>query len=300
MSQQQREAIDTMVRNSPLDLGGEVAEQRVVLDALLTAHPLPDDVVVAPLTLRGVPALSVEIDGQPNQGTVLYFHGGAFALGSAEGSLGLAAELARRAGVRVVTVDYRLAPESPFPAASDDALAAYGGLLDREGSAARIAVAGESAGGNLAVVTLLAVRDSDWPAPVAGLLMSPWADLAVTGRSAVDKADVDPALTAGALRTRARDYLGALDPSSAAVSPVHADLTGLPPLLVQVGSHEILLDDAVRLVARAAAADVAVTLDVTPQVPHVFQAFAGLLDEGAAALDRAAGFLRGHLSAAAA
>ena len=295
MSQQQRDAIHDMLANTPLDLGGDIAEQRVILNQLLTAHPHPDDVIVLPVTLDGVPALSVEIDGQTSEGTVLYFHGGVFAMGSAQASVGLASDLARRAHMRVVTVDYRLAPENPYPAAPVDALAAYRGLLKAEGEGARIAVAGESAGGNLAVVTLAGIRDSELPPPFAGVVMSPWTDLAVTGESSITKAEIDPALTAKALRTRARDYLGELDPASAAVSPIHADLTGLPPLLIQAGSHEILLDDATRLAAKAAANNVAVILDITPEVPHVFQAFAGLLEEGHAALDRAAAFLRSHL-----
>ena len=295
MSTQQREAIHGILANAPLDLGGDIAEQRVILNQLLTAHPHPDDVIVSPVTLDGVPALSVEIDGQTSEGTVLYFHGGVFAMGSAEASVGLASDLARRAHMRVVTVDYRLAPENPYPAAPEDAIAAYRGLLKAEGEGARIAIAGESAGGNLAVVTLVGIRDSKLPPPFACVVMSPWTDLAVTGESTITKAEIDPALTAKALRTRARDYLGELDPASAVVSPIHADLTGLPPLLIQAGSHEILLDDATRLAAKAAADNVAVILDITPEVPHVFQAFAGLLEEGHAALDRAAAFLRNHL-----
>jgi epsilon-lactone hydrolase len=297
MSQHQRDALNSLMIDSPLDVGGDITDQRVVLNQMLTAHPLPDDVVVSPLTLEGVPALSVEIDGQASDCTVLYFHGGVFAMGSAQESLGLASDLARRANMRVVTVDYRLAPEDPYPAAADDAIAAYRGLLDAEGDSARIAIAGESAGGNLAMVTLLSIRDSALPMPFAGVLMSPWSDLAVTGESSTSKADIDPALTAPALRTRARDYLGELDPASPLVSPIYADLTGLPPLLIQAGSHEILLDDATRLAAKAAADDVAVTLDITPEVPHVFQAFAGMLDEGDEALDRAAAFLRNHVGA---
>jgi monoterpene epsilon-lactone hydrolase len=297
MSQHQRDALNTLMTNSPLDLGGDITEQRAILDQLLTAHPLPDDVIVSPIALGGVPALSVEIDGQASDGTVLYFHGGVYAMGSAQASLGLASDLARRAHMRVVTVDYRLAPENPYPAAPEDAIAAYRGLLDAEGDTTRIAIAGESAGGNLAVVTLVSIRDAALPTPFAGVLMSPWTDLAVTGDSSTTKADIDPALTAPALRTRARDYLGDLDPASPIVSPIHADLTGLPPLLIQAGSHEILLDDATRLAAKAAADNVAVILDITPEVPHVFQAFAGLLDEGDRALDRAAAFLRNHVGA---
>jgi acetyl esterase/lipase len=297
MSQLQRDTLNTILTNAPLDLGGGVTEQRVILNQLLTAHPLPDDVIVSPITLGGVSTLSIEIDGQASEGIVLYFHGGVFAMGSAQASLGLASDLARRAHMRVVTVDYRLAPESPYPAGPEDALAAYRGLLEAEGDTARIAIAGESSGGNLAVVTLVSIRDSALSTPFAGVLMSPWADLAVTGESSITKAEIDPALTAPALRTRARDYLGELDPASAIVSPIYADLTGLPPLLIQAGSHEILLDDATRLAAKAAADDVAIILDITPEVPHVFQAFAGLLDEGGEALDRAAAFLRSHVGA---
>jgi acetyl esterase/lipase len=297
MSQLQRHTLNAILTNAPLDLGGDVAEQRVILNQLLTAHPLPNDVIVSPITLGGVSALSIEIDGQASEGTVLFFHGGVFAMGSAQASLGLASDLARHAHMRVVTVDYRLAPESPYPAGPEDAIAAYRGLLEAEGDAARIAIAGESSGGNLAVVTLVSIRDSALPAPFAGLLMSPWTDLAVTGESSITKADIDPALTAPALRTRARDYLGELDPASAMVSPIYADLTSLPPLLIQAGSHEILLDDATRLAAKAAGDNVAVILDITPEVPHVFQAFAGILDEGNDALDRAAAFLLSHVGA---
>lgn len=295
MSQQQRDAIHGMLANAPLDLGGDIAEQRIILNQLLTAHPYPDDVLVSPVTLEGVPALSVEIDGQRSEGTVLYFHGGVFAMGSAQASVGLASDLARRAHMRVVTVDYRLAPEHPYPAASADAIAAYRGLLKSEGDSALIAIAGESAGGNLAMVTLVGIRDAELPPPFAALVMSPWADLAVTGESSATKAEIDPALTVSALRTRAHDYLSELDPASALVSPIYTDLTGLAPLLIQAGSHEILLDDATRLAAKAAADNVAVILDITPEVPHVFQAFAGILEEGHAALDRAAAFLRHHL-----
>jgi monoterpene epsilon-lactone hydrolase len=230
----------------------------------------------------------------------LYFHGGFFASGSAATSVGQAADLARQARMRVVTVDYRLAPEHPYPAAPDDAMTAYRALLDTGQDVARVALAGESAGANLAVATLAAIARAGLPQPASAVLMSPWADLAGTGDSLKTKADVDPIITAEAVRVRARDYLGGADACDPAVSPVYGSLAGLPPLLIQAGSDETLLDGAIRLAARAAYDDVAVTLDVVPGVPHVFQAYPVLLDEGEAALTRAGAFLRAHTGTAAA
>ena len=300
MTQQQREAISGMLRASPFDPAGDLREQRPLFEQMVTAAPVPADVVTTPGELGGVPVISVEIPGTTTDGVTLYFHGGFFAIGSAAASVGLAADLARQARMQVVTVDYRLAPEHPYPAALDDVMTAYRALLETGQDIARVALAGESAGANLAVVTLVAIHRAGLPQPTSAVLMSPWADLAATGNSITAKADVDPIITAEAVRVRARDYLGSADASDPAVSPVYASLAGLPPLLIQAGSHEVLLDDATRLAARAAHDDVAVTLDVVPGVPHVFQAYAALLDEGDAALTRAGVFLREHTSSAAA
>jgi acetyl esterase/lipase len=300
MTQQQREAVAGMLRASPFDPAGDLREQRPLFDKMVTAAPVPADVVTTPGQLHGVPVIWAGIPGTTTGGVILYFHGGFFAIGSAAASVGLAADLARQARMPVVTVDYRLAPEHPYPAAADDAVTAYRALLDAGQDVARLAVAGESAGANLAVVTLAAIGRAGLPQPASAVLMSPWADLAGTGDSLTTKADADPVITAEAVRVRARDYLGGADAADPAVSPVHARLAGLPPLLIQAGSHEILLDDAIRLAARAASDDVAVTLDVVPGVPHVFQAFAAILDEGEAALTRAGAFLRQHTGTAAA
>ncbi|KUN04455.1 alpha/beta hydrolase [Streptomyces yokosukanensis] len=298
MSEQQRRDLDEMLRHAPLDVGGDVAEARVVFHEMMTSVPLPPDVTAVPGQLGGVPVVTVDTPGSDPSRVLLYFHGGAYAIGSAADATSLAADVSRRSGARAVCVDYRLAPEHPFPAAVDDAVAAYGALLDQGVPGARIALVGESAGGGLAVATLVAVRDSGMSQPSSAAVFSPWADLTVSGASATSKAAVDPALTPRALRTRARDYLGATPGAEPLASPVFADLTGLPPLLVQVGSHEILLDDAVRLASRAAAADVHVQLQVWPQVPHVFQAFAVMLDEADEALQSAAAFTRAHWAAA--
>ena len=301
MSRQQRETVDRMLRDAPFDLGGDVLTQRPLLDRMLTAQPLPEDVVVTPGELGGVPVVFIDIADTEPEGVLFHVHGGGFALGSARGSVGLAAALARRAGMRAVAVDYRLAPEHPYPAAPDDVMAAYRALLEREGGSERIAFSGESAGGNLVAATLVALAEplvngrAGLPLPVAGVLFSPMTDLTVSGNSFTGKAEVDPSISARAIRNRVADYLGGHDPADPRLSPAFADLTGLPPLLIQAGSHEVLLDDAVLLAGRAAADNVAVTLDITPEMPHVFQAFSGLLDEGDAALTRAAAFLRTHL-----
>jgi monoterpene epsilon-lactone hydrolase len=296
-SKEQRDGLDQFLRQATLDLGVDVREQRANLERLLTATPLADDVSAAPGTLGGIPMVAVDVTGAASDDIILYFHGGVYALGSAASSVGLASELARRAGTRAISVDYRLAPESPYPAALEDAVAAYRGLLASGQPADRIALAGESAGAGLAVATLVALKAAGLPQPSSAVLMSPWADLTLAGASMATKASIDPELTREGLRRAAADYVAAGDAADGQISPVFADLTGLPPLLIQVGSHEILLDDATRLAARAAAADVAVTLEVTPGVPHVFQAFAALLDEADAALTRAGAFLRAHLAA---
>jgi monoterpene epsilon-lactone hydrolase len=264
---------------------------------MMAAIPLPADVTSSPGRLGGIPVIDVDIAGADSTKVILYLHGGAYAIGSAAASVGLASDLARRAGTRLVSVDYRLAPENPSPAALDDAVAACRALLHSGMSASRIAIAGESAGGGLAAATLVALKSAGLPQPSSAVLMSPWADLTLSGHSITEKAAADPALTPQGLERRADDYAAGRDPANGFISPIFADLTGLPPLLVQAGSHEILLNDATRLAARAAAADVAVTLDVTPHVPHVFQGFAAILDEGDAALTQAAAFIRAHLAA---
>ena len=298
MSQQQRDALDQLLRDAPLDLGGDVAEQRVIFEDMMAAIPVPADVTTSSGDLGGIPVVTVEAAGADPERVIFYLHGGAYAIGTAASSVGLASDLARRVRARLITVDYRLAPEHPHPAAIEDAVAAYQGLLDTGVPPAAIAVAGESAGAGLATATLVALEHAGLPRPTAAVLMSPWADLTLSGDSISGKAAVDPALTPDGLARRAADYLADGDPAEELVSPIFADLTGLPPLLIQAGSHEILLDDATRLAAHAAAADVPVTLEVTPGVPHVFQGFAAMLDEGDAALTSAGKFLRAHLAGA--
>ena len=292
MTTQQRKAIDQVLRNSPFDLGGDVATQRPLLDQMLTSHPLMSDVHATPGIMGGIPVIFVDIANVEPRGTIFHIHGGGFALGSAEGSVGLASDLARKTGMRAVTIDYRLAPEHPYPAGLQDVTAAYRALVEQTGNAEHIVVSGESSGGNLAIELLLAQKAEGLTMPAAAVLLSPMTDLTVTASSYASKAEADPALSAHAIRTRVADYLDDTDPADPRVSPIFADLSGLPPLLIQAGSHEVLLDDATRLAVKAAADDVDVILDITANVPHVFQAFAALLDEGNAALDRVARFVK--------
>jgi monoterpene epsilon-lactone hydrolase len=291
MTAQQRDMIDQILRSAPFDLGGDPAAQRPVLEQMLTSQPLPADVRITPGDLGGIPVLYTDIAGAGPRGTIFHIHGGGFALGSPAGAAGLASALARKTGMRAVCPGYRLAPEHPYPAALHDITAAYRALTGPAGHPGPLVVSGESAGANLALELLIAAPAQGLTMPAAALLLSPITDLTVTAASYTAKAHADPAITARAIRTRAADYLAGTDPADPRVSPLFADLTGLPPLLIQAGSHEVLLDDATRLAARAAAADVAVILDITPRVPHVFQAFAALLDEGDTALNRAARFI---------
>jgi acetyl esterase/lipase len=219
-----------------------------------------------------------------------------YALGDAFSAAGLASQVGRRTDARVISVDYRLAPEDPYPAAVDDALAVYEGLLNRGTAPSDIAFAGESAGGGLAVATLVNARDHGLPQPAAAFVMSPYADLTLSGATMETKHEADPLLSRVNLQPRVTDYTAGHDAALGLISPIFADLSGLPPLIIQAGSHEVLLDDAVRLAQRAATADVQVTLDITPGVPHVFQAYHPILDEAAAALDRAGQLLSAYLT----
>ena len=298
MSTQQRETLDAILRQSAFPPGSDVSEQRRLLRDLLSAQPLPPGITVTAAALGGVPTADVTVDGIEPRHVVLYFHGGVYVMGDAALAADLASQVARRSRARAVSVDYRLAPEHPYPAAVDDALAAYEALLEDGTAPSDIAFAGESAGGGLAIATLVNARDHGLPRPAAAYVMSPYADLTLAGTTMQTKRDADPLLSPEALRARVGDYTSGQDPALGLISPIFADLSGLPPLIIQAGTHEVLLDDAIRLARQAATADVEVTLDITPGVPHVFQAYHPILDEAAAALDRAGQLLSAYLAAA--
>jgi len=297
VSTEQKKNLDAILRQSALPAGSDVSEQRRLLRDLASAQPLPADVTVTAAALGGVPTAEITVDGVEPRHVILYFHGGVYVLEDAFQVAGLAAQVGRRTQAKVISVDYRLAPEHPYPAAVDDALAAYQALLRNGTAPSDIAFAGDSAGGGLAVATLVNAREHGLPLPAAAFLMSPYADLTLAGVTMDTKHDVDPLLSRELLEPRVTDYTSGQDAALGLISPIFADLSGLPPLIIQAGSHEVLLDDAVRLARQAAVADVEVALDVTPGVPHVFQTFYLVLDEAVAALDRAGQLLSAHLAA---
>jgi len=299
VSTEQRENLEAVLRQSAFPAGSDVSEQRRQLRELLSAQPLPAEVTVTAAELGGVPTAEITVDGIEPRHVVLYFHGGVYVMGDAFLAADLASQVGRRADAKVFSVDYRLAPEHPYPAAVDDALAAYEALLRNGTAPSDIAFAGESAGGGLAIATLVNARDHGLPLPAAAFVMSPYADLTLAGTTMETRREVDPLLSRENLQPRITDYTSGQDAALGLISPIFADLSGLPPLIIQAGTHEVLLDDALRLAQRAATADVEVTLDITPRVPHVFQAYHPILDEAAAALDRAGQLLSAHLASAA-
>jgi len=258
-------------------------------------HPLPDDVQVTEVTAGGVSAHWLTALGAEADQVLLFLHGGGFEFGSVRSDGELAARLGRASGMRVLFLEYRLAPEHPFPAAIDDVLAAWRWLRAGQGlSAASMAVAGDSAGGGLAVALLVALRDAGQALPAAAVLMSPTVDLTSSGASMTERADQDPISTPAMLRQFAADYLAGADPKTPLASPLFADLAGLPPLLIQVGTADLLLSDSERLATAAAQAGADVTLQIGEGLPHVYPLMLGT-PEAAQATEQTGKFLRARV-----
>ena len=233
--------------------------------------------------------------GGAGRGVVLYLHGGGFIMGSSRTHRGISGRLAREVRAEVYTIDYRLAPEHPYPCALEDAAAAYRTLLAEGVSPSRIAVVGDSAGGNLAFALMLKLKGEGLRLPAAVVGLSPFVDMTGSGASMTANATLDPFLDAVRLPDVVGAYAPGCDPLDPLLSPLFGDLDGLPPCFIQCGGDEILLDDARRMHAALTAAGVASELEVWPQMPHVWQAFARFLPEGRAAIDHIAGFLRGRI-----
>jgi phosphinothricin tripeptide acetyl hydrolase len=270
------------------------AERRAQYERAERVFPTPADVKVEHVSAPAAPAERLRPPSATPGRVVLYLHGGGYVIGSPRSHRHLAAAIAGAAAARALLLDYRLAPEHPYPAALEDATAAYRWLLAQGIAPGSVVIAGDSAGGGLTVATLLALREARVPLPAAGVCISPWVDLTCGGGSYVTKADADPIVKRAGVEQMARSYLGSTAPREPLASPLFADLRGLPPLLIHVGSEEVLLDDSVQLAERARAAGVDTTLEVYERMIHVWHWFLPMLDEAQTAVEAIGRFARRH------
>lgn len=277
------------------DLTRPIEEERTEFDAAATRFPKSRGVQYESLEIEGVLAERITAAGASGQDVILYLHGGCYILGSFKTERVIATTLSRLTGACVLSPNYRLAPEHPFPAAIGDALSIYTWVLQQGVDPAHVVVSGASAGGGLTIALMLAARDAGLSLPAAGVCLSPWLDLAGKGLSLQSKVRADVVLRPDMLEFAAKAYLASADPTTPLASPLYADLRGLPPLLLQVGTDELLLDDATRFASRARAAGVEVTLATWEQMFHGWQAFAVLLPEGRQAMEQVQAFIRTHL-----
>ena len=285
-----------MIAGLPPRTGMSIPERRATMDAWDKAYPVSDDVTVVSAKVAEVPVEWITAPNASEDAVLLFLHGGGYVIGSPDSHRHLVANLSEETGLQGLLVDYRLAPEDPFPAAVEDAISVYAALLTHGFEAEEIVVAGDSAGGGLVVAMMLAIRDANLPLPAAGICLSPWNDLTGTAKSLETNASVDPTVTKESLDFFAGEYLGEEDAQNPYASPLFGDFTGLPPLLIQVGSVEVLLDDAVVLAERAKEAGVSVTLEVWDEMIHVWHRYYPVLQEAREANARIGEYVRGIVS----
>jgi monoterpene epsilon-lactone hydrolase len=267
-------------------------QRRMDLDALGQSYALAGDVKIEKVSANGVAAEWTSTPGATRDAAILYVHGGGYVIGSLDSHRHLVSELGRAANAVALALDYRLAPEHPFPAPVEDAVSGYRFLLAQGFKSERIAIAGDSAGGGLVVAAMVAIREAGLAQPGCGWCLSPWIDMEGLGGSMESKSAADPMVQKEGLLEMARLYLSGADPRSPLAAPLYADLAGLAPLLIQVGAAETLLDDAIRLAQRAGAADVRVDLQVWPEMIHVWPLFYPELAAGKRALDNAGAWIK--------
>ena len=271
-------------------------QRRKDMDARALEYKIAPDVTVEPVTANGVRAEWTSTPGDARDAALMWLHGGGYVIGSLVSHRHVVSEAGRAAKVWGLALDYRLAPEHPFPAAVEDAVSGYRYLLSRGVRPGRIAIAGDSAGGGLVVAALVAIRDAGLAQPACGWCVSPWVDMEGIGESMSSRAAADPMVQRDGLLEMAKLYLNGADPRSPLAAPIYADLKGLAPLLIQVGAAETLLDDAIRLAKVAGAADVRVDLQVWPEMEHVWHLFHPELKAGRRAIEAGGAYVRGMMA----
>jgi acetyl esterase/lipase len=298
MGRSDRAAVIALLKQNAAEnsKNADIAAMRARMDGLSEMFPQIAGTVVEAATVGGVKGDWVRVGDARRDAVLLYLHGGGYMAGSPKSHRHLIAALSQASGLSVFAPDYRLAPENPFPAAVDDALAVYKALLDSGIAADKLAVAGDSAGGGLTIATLLAARDKKLPTPACAVAISPWADLSQSGDAYRTRAARDPMITKAGLDQGAAMYLGAADAKTPLASPAFANLKGLPPLLLQVGTEETLFDDTTALSARAEEAGVEVSTESWAGMVHVWHAFYPLLSEGRDAIARIGAYLKAHIA----
>lgn len=295
MSQQQLSKLLAIFAKQP-PLGSlSLEDERKNLDEGGARFKVPDDVVMQAVDVDGIPGEFLIAPGAADDKVVLYLHGGGYAIGSIKSHRYLMQNISRHSGAKTLGIDYRLAPENPFPAALEDATTAYRWLLTQGYKPENIAIGGDSAGGGLTLATLVNLRKSGDPLPAAGVLISPWTDMTGEAEAVKTRADSDPMVKPEGLYSLGAQYLNGVDPKNILASPVFASMNGLPPLCIHVGGREILYDDAITVANKARHVGVEVELLDEPELFHVWHAFAPMLDEGQAAVEKIGAFLAAKL-----
>ena len=295
MPSKEYEDILELLNSMPDTSGLTFGERRSNFEDQASQLPVAENVSCEQVSVGGIPAEWVVPATAREPSVLLYLHGGGYCIGSINTHRGMVSHIAMAGEIKALLIDYRLAPESPFPAAVEDSTAAYKWLLSQGVAAGDIIIAGDSAGGGLTVSTLVSLKDKGIPLPAAAVMISPWVDLAITGDSVISKADIDPMVTKEGLIEMAGAYTGDTDLRTPLASPLYADLKGLPPMLVHVGTAEILLDDATRLADHARNFGVEVTLNTADGMCHVWHFFTTMLPEALLAIEEVAQFMRKNL-----
>ncbi len=291
MISKELEGVIRAIRENAPEEEPTIEEMRAGLEAMSLFFPLAKDIECEPVDAGGIPAEWIVAPGGEDNRVILYLHGGGYVMGSINTHREMVSHISRAAKARILIIDYRLAPEQPFPAAVEDSTAAFRWLLKEGIDPGRIVVAGDSAGGGLTVATLVALRDEGDPLPAACVCLSPWVDMEAIGNSMTTKAEEDPMVQREGIIRLGEAYLGGADARTPLAAPLYADLTGLPPMLIQVGTSETLLDDATRLAERAKEAGVDVTLEPWEEMIHVWQYYASMVPEAKKAVKDIGSFI---------